>query len=99
MWEANVRNTVSEIIANLHREKHNWEQMVYTVSDLAVEVGLQNPAGLVEPSAPIAIMNNQKACDVHAELEGLEAALSGRNVSTALEHAEAVLRVLGTSPK
>jgi hypothetical protein len=52
MWEVNVWSNVTEIIASLREEKPNWERMVYTVSDLAVEVGNQNLPSLLQPGAP-----------------------------------------------
>jgi hypothetical protein len=63
------------------------------VSDLAVEVEMQNLPRQVEPGAATPMMN-QKACDVCAELESLKAALSERNVPKALERANAALRRL-----
>jgi hypothetical protein len=95
MWEANVRTTLSKIIAHLRQVKPNWERMIYTVSDLAIEVRNENLPSLVETGGPTPSMKNQKACEVCAELESLEAALSERNIPKALEHAEGALRVLG----
>lgn len=94
MWEANVRTTVSAIIASLLQVRPNCESMLSTVGDLAAEVGRQNLPRLVEPGDPTPMMNH-KACDVWTELESLETALSDRNVPKALEHAEAALRVVG----
>src|SRR5258708_2344922 len=86
MWEANVRTTLSAIVANLRQVKPNCESMVSAVSDLAVGVRRQTLFGQVEPGDPY-LMMNEKACEIRTELESLEAALSERNVPKALEHA------------
>jgi hypothetical protein len=96
MWEANVRTTLSAIIANLRQVKPHWESMISPVNDLAVDVRRQNLFRKVKPGDPHPTMN-VKACVIGAELESLEAALSERNVSQALEHAETALRKVDTS--
>jgi hypothetical protein len=95
MWEANVRTTISAILASLRQPRPDFERMAFTVSDLGIEVGAQNLPGRVEPGAPTPTMRSQKACDTCAELESLGAALSDRNAPKAIGHAKAVLGVVG----
>jgi hypothetical protein len=78
MWEANVRTTVCAILADLRQVKPNFETMVSTVNDLAVEVGIEKLPRRVEPGAATPMMN-QKACDICTELESLQTALSKRD--------------------
>ncbi len=95
MWEDSVRNAVSAIIVNLREVTPDFESMVSTLRDLAVEVGRQNLFRQVEPGDPPPMMN-QNGCEVQLELEGLKAALSEGNVPNALKQAEAVLLLLGS---
>jgi hypothetical protein len=60
MWEANVRAAVVAIIDGLGHGRPDWERMVYTVRDLAMEVGNQNLAKLVQPETPISTENKPK---------------------------------------
>ena len=72
MWEANVRTTVSKIIANLNEQHPDewWDGMADMVSDLDADNAFETNEGRhVESEASPPVLKNQKASDIHAELE------------------------------
>jgi hypothetical protein len=101
MWEANVRTTVSKIIANLNEQHPDewWDGMADMVSDLDADNAFETNEGRhVESEASPPVLKNQRASDIHAELESFEAALREHNGGRSLEHAHAILQILQTKP-
>jgi hypothetical protein len=93
MTEAQARTALSAIIAKLRQANPDWEGIILTVRNLATEVGRSNLFKQEESGGP-SQRSKQEPSEVGMELEYLEAALSAKDVSKAVEHAEAALQML-----
>jgi hypothetical protein len=90
MRQAEIRNMLFTIIANLRKANPDFKRIIDMVSDLDVEVGRGTPFMQLAPGDAPPMMN-EKPSEIRAELENLTDALSAKDIANSLAYAGAAL--------